>query len=342
MLWTSKEFDIPENIGYYLSGFVNYFADPRDGVTGKNHIMNQQDIKDEIRELLKKRNAVLLAHNYMRDEVQEIADITGDSLALSIEATKTAADVIVFCGVHFMAESASILSPDKTVLLPRLDAGCPMADMVTVEGLLEMKARFPGVPVVTYVNSTAAVKAHTDICCTSGNAFRVVASLSENELIFVPDRNLGRFIAKSSPKTFHFWDGFCPTHERLRPEEVIRLKEQYPDALFICHPECSPAISALADHACSTSGMYDYCRTSPAQRFIIGTEAGILYRLKKENPDKEFILASPALICPNMKLISLEDILASLQTMTPEVRVPEKIRIPAKRALDRMLAVPRD
>jgi quinolinate synthase len=204
--------------------------------------MNQQDIKDEIRELLKKRNAVLLAHNYMRDEVQEIADITGDSLALSIEATKTEADVIVFCGVHFMAESASILSPDKTVLLPRLDAGCPMADMVTVEGLLEMKARFPGVPVVTYVNSTAAVKAHTDICCTSGNAFRVVASLAENELIFVPDRNLGRFIAKSSPKTFHFWDGFCPTHERLRPEEVLRLKGEYPDALFICHPECSPAI----------------------------------------------------------------------------------------------------
>jgi quinolinate synthase len=304
--------------------------------------MNQQDIKDEIRELLKKRNAVLLAHNYMRDEVQEIADITGDSLALSIEATKTEADVIVFCGVHFMAESASILSPDKTVLLPRLDAGCPMADMVTVEGLLEMKARFPGVPVVTYVNSTAAVKAHTDICCTSGNAFRVVASLAENELIFVPDRNLGRFIAKSSPKTFHFWDGFCPTHERLRPEEVLRLKGEYPDALFICHPECSPAISALADHACSTSGMYDYCRTSPAQQFIIGTEAGILYRLKKENPDKEFILASPSLICPNMKLISLDDILASLKTMTPEVRVPEDIRIPAKRALDRMLAVPRD
>ncbi len=304
--------------------------------------MDYQDIKNEIRELLKERNAVLLAHNYMRDEVQEIADITGDSLALSMEAAKTRADVIVFCGVHFMAESASILSPDKKVLLPRLDAGCPMADMITVEGLLEMKKKHPGVPVVTYVNSSAAVKAHTDICCTSANAGRVVESLSENELIFTPDRNLGRFVARNSNKKFHFWDGFCPTHERLRAEDVIRLKAEYPDALFICHPECSPAVSDLADHACSTSGMYDYCRKSTAKRIIIGTEAGILFRLKKENPDKEFILASPGLICPNMKLISLEDILASLRTLAPEVRVEEDIRIPAKRALDRMLAVPRD
>lgn len=304
--------------------------------------MYQEDIKREIRELLQERNAVLLAHNYMRDEVQEIADITGDSLALSMEAAKTSADVIVFCGVHFMAESASILSPDKTVLLPRLDAGCPMADMVSVEGLLEMKSRHPGVPVVTYVNSTAAVKAHSDICCTSANAMRVVESLPDNEIIFAPDRNLGRYIARTSSKTFHFWDGFCPTHERLRPEDALRLKAEYPDALFICHPECNPAVTALADHACSTSGMYDYCRKSPAKRFIIGTEAGILYRLKLENPDKEFILASPALICPNMKLISLDDILASLRTLAPEVRVEEEIRIPAKRALDRMLAVPRD
>jgi quinolinate synthase len=304
--------------------------------------MYQEEIKGQIRELLKKRNAVLLAHNYMRDEVQEIADITGDSLALSIEAARTNADVIVFCGVHFMAESASILSPDKKVLLPRLDAGCPMADMVTVEGLLELKSRLPGIPVVTYVNSTAAVKAHSDICCTSANAGRVVDSLPDNEIIFAPDRNLGRFVAKSSPKTFHFWDGFCPTHERLRPEDVARLRAEYPDALFICHPECHPDVTALADHACSTSGMYEYCRRSTAKRFIIGTEAGILYRLRQENPEKEFILASPALICPNMKLISLEDILASLTTLTPEVRVEEEIRIPAKRALDRMLAVPRD
>jgi len=305
-------------------------------------MMDSNETRQEIKALLKKRNAVLLAHNYMRDEVQEIADITGDSLALSMEAAKTAADVIVFCGVHFMAESASILSPDKTVLLPRLDAGCPMADMVTVEGLLEMKARHPGVPVVTYVNSTAAVKAHSDICCTSANAVKVVNSLPDNEVIFAPDRNLGRFVAKLTSKTFHFWDGYCPTHERLKVDEVIRLKGEYPDAEFICHPECNPAVSALADHACSTSAMYEYCRKSPARRFIIGTEAGILYRLKKENPEKKFILASPSLICPNMKLISMEDILDSLRTMTPVVKVPEEVRVPAKRALDRMLAVPRD
>ncbi len=304
--------------------------------------MNSPDIKSEIKGLLKERNAVLLAHNYMRDEVQEMADITGDSLGLSIEAAKTSADVIVFCGVHFMAESASILSPEKTVLLPRLDAGCPMADMVTVEGLLEMKSRHPGVPVVTYVNSTAAVKAHTDICCTSANAVKVVNSLPDKEIIFVPDRNLGRFVAKSSSKTFHFWDGFCPTHERLRAEEVVKLKSEHPDALFMCHPECAPEVTALADHACSTSGMYSYVKNSPAKKFIIGTEAGILYRLKIENPGKEFILASPSLICPNMKLISLEDILEALKTMAPVVKVPEEIRIPAKKSLDRMLAVPRD
>jgi quinolinate synthase len=304
--------------------------------------MYQEELKQEIRELLKKRNGVLLAHNYMRDEVQEIADITGDSLALSIEAAKTAAEVIVFCGVHFMAESASILSPSKTVLLPRLDAGCPMADMVTSEELLQMKMEHPGVPVVTYVNSSADVKAISDICCTSANAVQVIKSLPEREVIFVPDRNLGRYVAGFSDKTFHFWEGFCPTHERLNPDVVLRLKTDYPDAFFICHPECNPAVSALADHVCSTSGMYDYCRKSTAGRFIIGTEAGILYRLRKESPDKEFILASPALICPNMKLTSLEDILTSLQTMEPVVKVPEDIRIPAKRALDRMLAIPRD
>lgn len=304
--------------------------------------MYQEELKQEIRGLLKKRNGVLLAHNYMRDEVQEIADITGDSLALSIEAAKTGAEVIVFCGVHFMAESASILSPGKTVLLPRLDAGCPMADMVTSDELLEMKMKHPGVPVVTYVNSSAAVKAISDICCTSANAVRVIQSLPDAEVIFVPDRNLGRYVAGFSDKIFHFWEGFCPTHERLTPDVVLRLKAEYPDALFVCHPECNPAVSELADHVCSTSGMYDYCRKSPAGHFIIGTEAGILYRLRKENPDKEFILASPALICPNMKLTSLEDILASLQTMEPVVKVPEDIRVPAKRALDRMLAIPRD
>ena len=304
--------------------------------------MYQEELKLEIRELLRSRNGVLLAHNYKRDEVQEIADITGDSLALSQEAAKTTAQVIVFCGVHFMAESAAILAPDKTVLLPRLDAGCPMADMITAEGLRSLKARLPGVPVVTYVNSTAAVKAESDICCTSANALKVVDSLPESEIIFAPDRNLGRYVARFSDKKFHFWDGFCPTHERLKPDAVRRLKDEHPDALFLCHPECSPEVVDLADHVCSTTGMYDWCRDSDARRIIIGTEAGILYRLRRENPDKEFILASPALFCPNMKLTSLEDIAASLRSLTPVVTVAEEIRLPARRALERMLAVPRD
>jgi quinolinate synthase len=217
-----------------------------------------------------------------------------------------------------------------------------MADMVTAEELAALKARHPGVPVVTYVNSTAAVKAVSDICCTSANAGKVVASLPEREIIFAPDRNLGRYVARTSDKTFHFWDGYCPTHERLKPAAVRELKAAHPDALFVCHPECAPEVVALADHVCSTSGMYDFCRQSSAGRFIIGTEAGILYRLRKENPDKEFILASPALFCPNMKLTSLEDVRAALATMAPVVTVPEAIRVPAKRALDRMLAIPRD
>jgi len=279
----------------------------------------------------------------MRDEVQELADITGDSLGLSIEAAKTAADVIVFCGVHFMAESAAILSPDKQVLLPRADAGCPMADMVSVAGLEELKARHPGVPVVTYVNSSAEVKACSDICCTSANAIRVVRSLPEDELIFVPDRNLGRWIAQFVPeKRFIFWEGYCPSHERMTLADVARRRSEHPDALFVCHPESAPEVAAIADHVCSTSGMYEWCRTSPAKKFIIGTEPGILYRLRLENPDKEFILASEALVCPNMKLTSLEDVLVSLQTMQPVVSVAPAVRRQARKALERMLAVPRD
>lgn len=302
----------------------------------------QTELKQAIRGLIKERNAVLLAHNYMRDEVQEIADITGDSLGLSQEAAKTSADLIVFCGVHFMAESAAILSPEKTVLLPRLDAGCPMADMITAEELRNFKAARPGIPVVTYVNSSAEVKAESDICCTSANAVKVVNSLPDKEIIFTPDRNLGHYVSQFTDKKFHLWEGYCPTHERLKPETVLELKSRYPDALFICHPECNPAVTALADHACSTSAMYDFCRKSSAKRFIIGTEAGILYRLKLENPDKEFVLASPALFCPNMKLTSLEDVFEALKTLAPVVRVEESIRVRAKSALDRMIAVPRD
>jgi len=297
----------------------------------------------EIRALLKERNALLLAHNYQRDEIQEIADITGDSLALSIEAANTDKDVIVFCGVHFMAESASILSPDKTVILPRMDAGCPMADMVDAEALAEKKKEMPGVPVVTYVNSTAEVKAISDICCTSANAVKVVRSLDADSVLMTPDKNLAQYVAKQvSEKNVTWWEGFCPTHHLLMPEEVIKAKEDNPGALFMAHPECAPEILEHADHICSTSGMYEFAKKTDAKKIIVGTEMGILYRLRKENPEKEFILPSDCLICPNMKLTTLEDLLESLRTMENVVKVPEEIRLPAKAALDRMLAVPRD
>ncbi len=304
--------------------------------------MNQNEIIKEILRLADERDALILAHNYQRDEIQELAHITGDSLALSMEAARTDKSVIVFCGVHFMAESAAILAPEKTVLLPRLDAGCPMADMITAEGLREFKSKYPGVPVVTYVNSSAAVKAESDICCTSSNAVNVVASLADKEVILAPDRNLGRYIADQVDKTCYFWDGYCPTHERFTVADVEAIKADYPEALFMAHPECPPEVLALADHICSTSGMYTFASDNPAKQFIVGTEAGILYRLRKENPDKEFILPTTRLICPNMKLTSVEDILKALQTMSPQVTVPEEVRIPAKITLDRMLAVPRD
>ena len=305
--------------------------------------MDQAQLKQKIKTLATERNALLLAHNYQRDEVQEIAEITGDSLALSMEAAKTDKDVIVFCGVHFMAESAAILAPEKIVLLPREDAGCPMADMVTAEGLKELKAQHPGATVVTYVNSSAAVKAESDICCTSSNAVNVARSLDAEKLLLVPDRNLGRYIAKQVPeKECICWEGYCPTHDRLKVAEVEKAKAEYPDALFMAHPECTPEILELADHICSTSGMYEFAKTNPAQTFIVGTEDGILWRLKKENPEKKFILPSRSLICPNMKLTSLEDILRCLETMEPRITVPADMREKAKLTLDRMLAVPRD
>ena len=305
--------------------------------------MSEEQLKEQIRQLAKDRNALLIAHNYQRDEIQEIADITGDSLALSMEAAKTDKPVIVFCGVHFMAESAAILAPEKTVLLPRVDAGCPMADMVTAEKLRELKQQHPDATVVTYVNSSAAVKAESDICCTSSNAISVARSLEAKKLLLVPDRNLGRYIAKHVPdKECIFWEGYCPTHDRLQTEEIKRIKQQHPDALFMAHPECRPEILDLADHICSTSGMYDFAANNPARKFIVGTENGILWRLRKDNPEKEFILPSRSLICPNMKLTSLEDILKCLQTMEPQVTVDEETRHKAKGSLDRMLAVPRD
>lgn len=304
--------------------------------------MAQTELIREIRALAATRDALILAHNYQRDEIQALADISGDSLGLSQEAARTDRQVIVFCGVHFMAESAAILAPEKTVLLPRADAGCPMADMVTPEGVRAMRAQHPGAPVVTYVNSTAAVKAESDICFTSANAVRVVNSLAESEVILVPDRNLGQYIAGHTAKRCHLWDGYCPTHERLSVAEVRQALADYPQAVFMAHPECPPEILALAHHICSTSGMYVYARQHPARQFIVGTEMGILYRLRLENPEKEFILPSSRLICPNMKLTTLEDVYEALRTLQPRISVPADVRERAKLALDRMLAVPRD
>ena len=305
--------------------------------------MEDIELKQEIRRLLKERDAILLAHNYQRDEIQEIADITGDSLGLSIEAGKTDKSVIVFCGVHFMAESAYIISPNKKVILPRLDAGCPMADMIDAEKLKAFKEQHPGSVVVTYVNSTAEVKALSDICCTSANAVKVVQSLKDAEkIIMTPDKNLAQYTAKFVDKEVIYYEGYCPTHHDLLPEHIVTAKETHPDALFIAHPECRPEVLEYADHICSTSGMYEYAKKSDAKKFIIGTEMGILYRLRKDNPEKEFYLASKKLVCPNMKLTRLEDIYESLKDMKNVVTVPEEIRVQAKKALDKMLAIPRD
>src|SRR3989338_203365 len=276
---------------------------------------NSKELQKEIRALLKEKNALMLAHNYKRDEVQETADICGDSLALSRAAAKSDAEAIVFCGVHFMAESASILCPDKTVILPRLDAGCPMADMITAENLRKEKEKRPDVPVVAYVNTTAEVKALSDICCTSANAVKVVNSVKSDKVYMIPDRNLSMYVARTAKKKMEWWNGYCPTHERLKPAEVLKAKEKHPDAVFMCHPECRPEVIDLAEAVRSTSGMYKFVKETKAKTIIVGTEMGILYRLKKKTLEKTFVLASNSLICRNMKLIPLDDVLEAFQKM---------------------------
>ncbi len=308
----------------------------------KNPKKDKEGLKKELKGLLKQRRAIMLAHNYQRDEVQEAADLTGDSLALSQAAAVSDAQVIVFCGVHFMAESAAILSPQKTVILPRMDAGCPMADMITPGDLTREKEKRPGVPVVAYVNTSAAVKALSDICCTSANAVKVVNSLPEETVYMIPDKNLSYYVSMQTKKKLEWWDGFCPTHQRLTVKEVLKAKEANPGAVFVCHPECPPDVMALADHVCSTSGMYRFAKKTKAGAVIVGTETGILWRLKKENPDKKFILPSKSLICPNMKLTTLEDVVESLREMKNVVTVPEDVVKKARAALDKMLKVPRD
>lgn len=279
----------------------------------------------------------MLAHNYQPPEIQDLADLCGDSLELSIKAAQTDAKVIVFCGVHFMAETASILSPDKTVLLPCKDAGCPMADMITPEALQARLDKLPTIPVVTYVNSSASVKALSTICCTSANAIKVVNSLDAAEVLMTPDRNLAKYVASHTSKKIHFWDGYCPIHEILTPEDVKKAKQLHQDAVFVAHPECRPEVLSLADKVLSTSGMIRYARNSKSNAFIVGTEVGLLYPLKKANPDKEFYPASMAMECPDMKKITLSDVGRSLEFMEGQVKVPEKIQRPALIAVQRMI-----
>ena len=303
-------------------------------------IENDKDLQliESILDLKERRNAIILAHNYQLGEVQDIADFVGDSLELSQKAAKTDSQVIVFCGVHFMAETASIICPNKTVLLPDMQAGCPMADMITADQLRQKKAEHPDARVVCYVNSTADVKAESDVCCTSANAVRIVEGLKDaGEIIFVPDQYLGHYVMTRAGREMILWPGYCPTHVRILPQDIIRLRKEYPEAKVVVHPECRPDVIALADEATSTSGICRYASRDDVQELIVGTEMGIIHRLRKENPGKRFIPISEQAVCPNMKLITLEKILWSLGEMAPEVKVPEEIRLRAKAAVDRML-----
>jgi quinolinate synthase len=324
---------------------------------------DRQALVDKITSLKEKKNAILLAHNYQREEVQDIADFTGDSLELSRTAASSRSDVIVFCGVNFMAESASILSPEKTVLLPEISACCPMADMVTVDDMRELKTEFPGytlpdgytypadftlrdmkklhpgVPVVAYVNTTADVKAESDICCTSANGVKIVESLDAEKVICIPDRNLSRWIAKNTDKDVISWDGFCHVHDRVTAKDVDRAQQEHPDALVLAHPECRMGVLEKADHVTSTSGMLRYAQHSDAKEFIIGTETGLLYKLRKDNPEKTFYPLRRDMVCPNMKKTSLKSVVNALVNLTNIIKVNEEIRLPAKRALDRMLEI---
>ncbi len=299
------------------------------------------NIVEEILDLKEQRNAVILAHNYQRGEVQDIADFVGDSFGLSREAARSSASVIVFCGVDFMAESAAILSPDKTVLIPEPGARCPMAAMITPEELRGIKKEHPHAAVVCYVNTSASVKAESDICCTSANAVKIVNSLAEKEVIFVPDQNLAHYTQAHTTKKIIPWKGYCPTHHLILPGDVLLEKEEHPQAEILVHPECRPEVVELADQVLSTGGMLKYVSSSPSREFIIGTEIGLLYQLEKQNPNKKFYPATPYVVCPNMKLTTLESILNSLRHNQHVIRLPREVRLKAKKALDRMLEVGR-
>jgi quinolinate synthase len=303
------------------------------------------ELIEKIRNLKQPLKAVILAHNYQPGEIQDLADFTGDSLGLSIKASETDAETIVFCGVYFMAETAAILSPEKTVLLPEKHAGCPMADMITAEQLRDLKKKHPGALVVCYVNSTADVKAQSDYCCTSANAVALVNSLpADKKIIFVPDKYLGGFVAEKTARDIVLWPGYCPTHVYITEDDVKQAKAQFPDAIVMSHPECTEPVRKLSDQILSTSQMLRFVKKSNAKRFIIATETGIIHSLKKQNPEAEFVSASRKAICPNMKKITIEKVLWAMEDSAQggskyNVTVPEEIRIRAKKALDRMVEV---
>lgn len=296
----------------------------------------------ELRRLAEERNAVILAHNYQRSEVQDAADFVGDSLGLARQAAASSAKIIVFCGVDFMAETAAILAPEKRVILPEGRACCPMAQMVDVDGLISLKAEHPDAWVVTYVNSSAAVKALSDVCCTSANAVQVVESVPpDKEIIFTPDRNLGAWVQRKTGRRLILWEGFCPTHELIQPQDVLLARQRYPKAKIVVHPECLPEVSELADAVESTSGMIRFCKQDDAQEYVIGTEMGMIHRLEKDVPGKVFHLLTQAAVCPNMKLTTLAKAVKALREETPVVTVPEDIRQRALRAVERMVSIGR-
>lgn len=302
--------------------------------------MPRNELIREIAQLKLDRGAVILCHNYQPPDIQDIADYLGDSLDLSRLAQRLNHEVIIFCGVHFMAETASILSPAKTVILPDPRAGCPMADMLSADDLLGLKAKHPGAAVVMYVNSSAEVKSHTDICCTSANALKVIESIpSEREIIFGPDQYLGGWVSSQMEREMILWRGYCPSHQKIFPEQIETLRKKNPGAFVMVHPEVRPDVAAVADAVLGTSGMIRCAGENDAETFIVGTETGICYRLSKEYPAKRFIPASKHAICPNMKKITLEKILASLETLEPRITVPEAIAARALGALERMIEI---
>ena len=303
--------------------------------------MNKKEIETKIKELKQKHNVVILAHNYQRPEVQDIADFLGDSLGLAMKATETNAKVIVFCGVDFMAESAKILNPDKIVVHPDEKAQCPMAAMVDVESLGWLIEKNPQAEVVAYVNTTADVKAQTDICCTSSNALKVIKSVKKKDIIFIPDTNLGLYVKRFiHDKNLILWPGICPTHHKINKDEILEIKRQHQDAEIIVHPECRPEVIDIADHVFSTQGMVNYVSKADSKGFIIGTERELCYRLKKENPDKTFYSLKSA-VCPNMKKITLEKVLKSMESLEPKIELSETIMQKARLPLQRMMDIGR-